>query len=136
MSRIPFIFFNGEVANLGLRHFPLKIQTIICLTDGQKARVISRCRASFIGSARGRRHETTGMTTYHLLKDTAFEPEAIEAMGRAYADLLADLKLADRNDAFTEILAKEIVKTASRGVRSATDIRANVLATLGKSAGV
>jgi hypothetical protein len=76
------------------------------------------------------------MTTYRLLKDTTCEPEAVEAMGRAYADLLADLKLADRNDAFTEILAKEIVKIVSRGVRSATDIRANVLATLGKSAGV
>lgn len=72
------------------------------------------------------------MTIYRLLKNTTFEPEAVEAMGRAYEDLLADLRLADRNDPFTEIIAKEIVKIASRGVRSAAEIRATVLAALGK----
>jgi hypothetical protein len=74
------------------------------------------------------------MAIYRLLKDTTFEPEAVEAMGRAYEDLLADLSLADRNDSFTEIVAKEILKIASRGVHSATEIRAMVLATFGKSA--
>ena len=74
------------------------------------------------------------MAIYRLLKDTTFEPEAVEVMGRAYEDLLGDLGLADRNDPFTEIVAKEIVKIASRGVRSATEIRATVLTTLGKPA--
>ena len=64
------------------------------------------------------------MAIYRLLKDTTFEPEAVEVMGRAYEDLLADLRLADCNDPFTEIVAKEIVKIASRGVRSAAEIRA------------
>ena len=59
------------------------------------------------------------MAIYRLLKDTTFEPEAVEVMGRAYEDLLADLRLADCNDPFTEIVAKEIGKIASRGVRSA-----------------
>jgi hypothetical protein len=71
------------------------------------------------------------MAIYRLLKDTTFEPEAVEAMGRAYEDLLADLRLADRNDPFTEIVAKEIVRIASRGVHSAAEIRAQVLTTLG-----
>ena len=75
------------------------------------------------------------MAIYRLLKDTTFEPEAVQAMGRAYEDLLADLRLADRNDPFTEIVAKEIVRIASRGVRTATEIRAEVLTTLGKPAG-
>ena len=35
------------------------------------------------------------MAIYRLLKDTTFEPEAVEVMGRAYEDLLADLRLAD-----------------------------------------
>jgi hypothetical protein len=74
------------------------------------------------------------MAIYRHLKDTTFEPEAVEAMGRAYEDLLADLRLADRNDPFTEIVAKEIVKIASRGVHSATEMRAMVLTTLGKLA--
>ena len=74
------------------------------------------------------------MAIYRLLKDTTFEPEAVEVMGRAYEDLLGDLGLADRNDPFTEIVAKEIVKIASRGVRSATEIRVQVFTTLGKSA--
>jgi hypothetical protein len=76
------------------------------------------------------------MTIYRLLKNTTFEPEAVEAMGRAYENLLADLRLADRNDPFTETVAKEIVKIASRGVRDASEIRAEVLTTLGKPAGV
>jgi hypothetical protein len=74
------------------------------------------------------------MAIYRLLKDTTFEPEAVEAMGRAYENLLADLRLADRNDPFTETVAKEIVRIASRGVRSATELRAEVLTTLGKRA--
>ena len=54
------------------------------------------------------------MAIYRLLKDTTFEREAVEAMGRAYEDLLTDLRLADRNDPFTETVAKEIVRIASR----------------------
>jgi hypothetical protein len=72
------------------------------------------------------------MPIYRLLKDTAFEPEAVEEMGRAYEDLLGDLELVDRNDPFTVIVAKEIMKVASGGVRNATEIRAQVLAALGK----
>jgi hypothetical protein len=76
------------------------------------------------------------MAIYRLPKDTTFEPEAVEVMGRAYEDLLGDLRLADRNDPFTKIVAKEIVEIASRGVRSAAKIRVQVLTALGKSAGV
>jgi hypothetical protein len=76
------------------------------------------------------------MAIYRLLKDTTFEPEAVEAMGRAYEDLLTDLRLADRNDPFTEIVAKEIVRIASRGVRRASEIRSEVLTVLGKPAGI
>ena len=32
------------------------------------------------------------MTIYRLLKDTTFELETVEAMGRAYENLLADLE--------------------------------------------
>jgi hypothetical protein len=71
------------------------------------------------------------MAIYRFLRDSTFEPEAVEAMGRAYEDLLVDLRLADRNDPFTEIVAKEILKIAGRGERNATAIRAKVFAALG-----
>ena len=71
------------------------------------------------------------MAIYRLLRESTFEPEALEAMGRAYENLLGDLGLADRNDPFTEIIAKEVIQVASRGVRNTTEIRAQVLAALG-----
>ncbi len=70
------------------------------------------------------------MTLYRLLKETAFEPETVEVMGRAYEDLLRDLELADRTDPFTEIIAKRVIEAASRGVCSATEIHEQVLRTL------
>ena len=88
------------------------------------------------GAARAAHRDDGEMAIYRLLKDTTFEPEAVEAMGRAYEDLLTDLRLADRNDPFTEIVAKEIVRIASRGVRRASEIRSEVLTVLGKPAGI
>jgi hypothetical protein len=72
------------------------------------------------------------MPIHRLLKDTAFEPEAVEAMGHAYEALLTDLELADRTDPFTEIVAKQVIEVASTGVRSAAEIRKKVLGTLAK----
>jgi hypothetical protein len=73
------------------------------------------------------------MAIYRFLRDSTFEPEAVEAMGRAYEDLLVDLRLVDRNDPFTEIVAKEILKIAGRGERDAGAIRAKVLAAIGNA---
>ena len=75
------------------------------------------------------------MAIYRLLRENTFDPEAAEAVGRAYEDILSDLSLADRNDLFTEIIAKEIIHVASRGVRNAAEIRGQVLAALGNRAG-
>jgi hypothetical protein len=63
------------------------------------------------------------MPIYRLLKDTAFEPEAAEAMGRAYEDLLGDLGIADRSDPFTEIIAKRVIEVASTSVHNPIEIR-------------
>jgi hypothetical protein len=75
------------------------------------------------------------MAIYRLLRENTFDAEAVAVMGRAYEDLLSDLKLADRRDPFTEIIAKEIIQVASRGVRNAAEIRGQVLAALGNQAG-
>ena len=50
-------------------------------------------------------------------------------MGQAYEALLLDLGLKDRHS-FTEIIAKEIIQVASRGVHDTPAIRARVLAAL------
>jgi hypothetical protein len=70
------------------------------------------------------------MPIYRLLNETAFEPEAINEMVRAYEDVLTDLELVDRNDPFTVIVAKPVIEVASRGVHCASDIRKQVLCTL------
>lgn len=72
------------------------------------------------------------MAIYRLLRDTAFDAEITEAMGEAYEALLGDLGLSDRNDPFTEIVAKEIILVASFGVRDPAQIRARVVAVLSK----
>ncbi len=71
--------------------------------------------------------------TIRFPNETSFEPEAIDAMGQAYERLLNDLGLTDRNDPLTAIVAKEIVKVASRGARDPAEIRAKVLAALDAS---
>jgi hypothetical protein len=73
------------------------------------------------------------MAIYRLLKETAFDADACKAMGQAYESLLADLGLSDRNDPFTEIIAKEIIRIASLGVVDAAEIRARALAVFGNS---
>jgi hypothetical protein len=73
------------------------------------------------------------MAIYRLLKETAFDADACKAMGHAYEALLADFGLSDRNDPFTEIIAKEIVHIASLGVLDAAEIQARVLAAFGNS---
>jgi hypothetical protein len=73
------------------------------------------------------------MAIYRLLKETAFDADACKAMGRAYEALLGDLGLSDRNDPFTEIIAKEIIRIASLGVLDPSEIRAKVLAVFGSS---
>ena len=70
------------------------------------------------------------MPIYRLLKDTEFEPEAVEAMGRAYEDVLTELQLLDRNDPFTEIVAKKVIQVASTGVHDPAEIRKQVLSVL------
>jgi hypothetical protein len=73
-----------------------------------------------------------GMTVYPFMRNVVFEPETIQVMAGAYEELLGALQLADRNDPFTEVVAKEVIEIARLGVRDAEEIRQRVLNTLGK----
>ena len=51
-------------------------------------------------------------------------------MTGVYEELLDDLELASRNDAFTEIVAKEILMAARLGVHDVAEMHQRILGTL------
>ena len=57
------------------------------------------------------------MAMYRLLQQTAFTPEQISPMVAAYEECLRVLKLADRSDPITEMVAKAIIEIAQTGER-------------------
>ena len=70
------------------------------------------------------------MIVTQLARSSAFDPEIIRVMAGAYEQVLDALHVADRNDPLTEVIAKEIIKTARLGVSDAAEIRQRVLNTL------
>jgi hypothetical protein len=54
---------------------------------------------------------------YRLLQGAVFDDHDVKAMTRAYEDALLQLKLTNRNDPVTEIVARKIVELAQSGER-------------------
>jgi len=71
------------------------------------------------------------MAIYRLLQHSAFLPEDIEPIVAAYEDCLRILKLTNRSDPLTEIIAKAIIQIAQTGVRDPVQIRELALKQLG-----
>jgi hypothetical protein len=71
------------------------------------------------------------MAIYRLLQHSAFTPEDIVPIGAAYEDCLRILKLTDRADPFTEIIAKAIFQIAQTGVRDPMQLRELALKQIG-----
>ncbi len=55
------------------------------------------------------------MAIYRLLKNQAFDPQAIRVMSAAYEQVLRDLRLANRSDPITEIIARKVIEFAQQG---------------------
>ena len=55
------------------------------------------------------------MAIYRLLQQSAFGPEDISRMTAAYEQCLRVLKLANRADPITELLAKYVTKSSKPG---------------------
>ncbi len=55
------------------------------------------------------------MAIYRLIRESVFEPEAIERMTAAYEHALKVLQLTDRNDPITELVARKIIEFAEIG---------------------
>jgi hypothetical protein len=71
------------------------------------------------------------MAIYRLLRETSFGQEEIERMAAAYEGALRVLKLRDRNDPITELIAKKIIEIARHGERDATVICDRAIQELG-----
>jgi hypothetical protein len=57
------------------------------------------------------------MAIYRLLQNSAFAPEDITPLVAAYEHCLRVLKLSDRSDPNTELVAKKIIELAQTGIR-------------------
>ena len=55
------------------------------------------------------------MAIYRLISQGSYGPEEIKIMSAAYEGALADLKLNDRNDPITELIASTIVAVLNGG---------------------
>jgi hypothetical protein len=67
------------------------------------------------------------MAIYRLLKFAAFDPEDVSCMTTAYEDALHVLKLADRQDPITELVAKKIIDVSQQGERDPVRLRERAL---------
>jgi hypothetical protein len=82
-------------------------------------------RISFIAE------DERAMAIYRLLKFAAFDPEDISCMTTAYEDALVVLRLADRQDPITELVAKKIIEVSQQGERDPVRLREKALSELG-----
>jgi len=57
------------------------------------------------------------MAIYRLLQNSPLGPEEIAVLTDAYERTLRKLRLVDRNDPLTEIVARKIIELGQRGVR-------------------
>jgi hypothetical protein len=65
----------------------------------------------------------TAMPIHRLLESHAFGPDEIRVLITAFEDTLRQLRLADRTDPATEIVAKKIIEFAQRGERDPVRLR-------------
>jgi hypothetical protein len=75
------------------------------------------------------------MAIYRLLQRTAFTPEDIALLVKAYEDCLRVLNLTDQPDSKTETVARTVIEIAQTGVRDPEQIRERVVAQLGPDSG-
>jgi len=57
------------------------------------------------------------MSVIPLLREQAFDPEVIQAMGMAFQKVCQQLRLSDTSDAATELVATKIILFARMGER-------------------
>ena len=71
------------------------------------------------------------MAIYRLIANGSFGPDEIEVMTATYEGALIDLRLSDRNDPITELIAKSIVNVTATGERDPIQIKERAINALG-----
>jgi hypothetical protein len=71
------------------------------------------------------------MAIYRLLQNSPLGPEEIAVLTDAYERTLRKLRLVDRTDPITEMIAKKVIEMAQRGVREAQQISDMTISELG-----
>jgi hypothetical protein len=75
------------------------------------------------------------MAIYRLLQHTAFTPEDITLLVKAYEDCLKALNLAEQPDSKTEAVARAVIEIAQTGLRDPAQIYERVMAQIGPTPG-
>jgi hypothetical protein len=57
---------------------------------------------------------------HRFLRGQAFDPETVDAMGKAFSTTCEALGLSDRNDAMTKLVAEKIIELAQCGYKNPT----------------
>jgi hypothetical protein len=70
------------------------------------------------------------MAIYRLLKDHVFGPDEIKVLTTAYEEVLRKLRLENRADPATEMIAKKIIELARRGERDPVRLREHAIRSL------
>ena len=71
------------------------------------------------------------MAIYRLIANGSFGPDEIAAMTAAYEHALIDLRLTDRDDPITELIARSIVNVTATGERDPSAIKERAINALG-----
>lgn len=74
------------------------------------------------------------MAIYRLLQHSVFGPEEVARLGDAYEQALKALRLVDRNDPVSELVAKKIIDVARTGETDPARISALAIQALGAQA--
>jgi hypothetical protein len=71
------------------------------------------------------------MAIYRLLQNSPLGPEEIAMLTDAYERTLRTLRLVDRNDPITELIARKVIELGQRGVRDAKKLTELAIKELG-----
>ena len=70
------------------------------------------------------------MAIYRLLRNHAFGPDEIKVLTTAYEEVLRTLRLQNRADPVTEMIARKIIELAQCGERDPTRLREHAIRSL------
>ena len=72
------------------------------------------------------------MPIHRLLQNHVFDSDTIAVMVTAFEDALRELRLTDRADPATELVARKVIELAERGERDPARLRDQVVRSLSK----